>query len=157
MKANRYLLPIGLLLFFALCLVPGAQAQVRTVDTKIVSSSGITLTELNAAGAMTASFEYVITGSPATVSIVVSGCKEGGTCDSLDTYTSTSNVIRAPSISKAYDSFTIVPSWTGGTSVTVTVNTTLLSASGGSSSGGGNVSVTSPVDGSGYVEINCKT
>ena len=65
MKANRYLLPIGLLLFFALCLVPGAQAQVRTVDTKIVSSSGITLTELNAAGAMTASFEYVITGSPA--------------------------------------------------------------------------------------------
>lgn len=124
-----------------LCLTSLASAQVRAVDKQTVTASASTVTELNNAGAMNVSFEYVITGSPATISIVLSGCKNGGTCEALDTYTTVANAIRPTSsaLSKAYDYFTIVPSWTGGTNPAVTINTTLLGAGAGSSSGGGTV------------------
>lgn len=75
-------------------------------------------------GGLNATFEEKIAGSPATVSIVIQGCMRGGTCDTLDTYTTVANSNRAPSISKDYDYFTVTPTWTGGTSPSVTVNYT---------------------------------
>lgn len=128
MKFSRILLFAALFCLGVLGFAPSSQAQVVARDSKTTAASATTLKELNNAGAMFASFEYVFTGSPATVSIVVSGCKNGGTCDSLDTYTTVANAIRpaSSSLSKAYDYFTIVPTWTGGTNPTFTVNTTLI-------------------------------
>jgi len=69
-----------------------------------------------------ATFEEIIAGTPATVSIVVQGCMRGGTCEILDTYTTVANADRSPSLTKVYDYFAVTPSWTGGTSPSVTVS-----------------------------------
>lgn len=92
---------------------------------------------LNAPGGMSATFEEKIAGSPATVSIVIQGCMRGGTCDTLDTYTTVANANRPGSpITKLYDYFVVTPSWTGGTSPSVTVNYSSAASSLATSSGG---------------------
>lgn len=111
----------------------------RQTDSQTISSSGTSTAKIgNTSGSVTASFEEIISGTPATVSIVIKGCKASGTCDTLETNTTTTAAqIRTPTISKVYDYFTITPSWTGGTNVTVQINTTLTTAVNGSGSGGG--------------------
>jgi hypothetical protein len=80
-------------------------------------------------------FEELISGSPATISIVIRGCMTGGTCEILETNTSTAATqIRKPTISAVYDYFTVTASWTGGTNVSVLVNGTVAIA--GKSSAG---------------------
>ena len=90
-------------------------------DSQVISSSGAYIT-VYGNGGLAASFEEVIAGSPSTVSIVVKGCGEAGTCSTLDTYTTVANAIRAPSIIAPYAYYTVTASWTGGTAVSVTVN-----------------------------------
>lgn len=120
-------------LAFIVCVAP---AQLRVAVPGVpVTVSGTPVQINNNAGAMVISFEEVIAGSPATVSIPIVGCMQGHTCDTLETNTSTSNSIRNPAITKVYDYFQITPSWTGGTNVSVTVNVTLTTAQ--SRSGGG--------------------
>lgn len=116
--------------------VCGAAAQLRVPATATTSTSGTALQINNNAGVMVVSFEELWTGSPATVSVPIQGCMRGGTCDTLETNTSTSNSIRNPTISKIYDYFVITPSWTGGTNVTFTVNLTLTTAQSPSTGGG---------------------
>jgi hypothetical protein len=91
----------------------------------VISHSGSTTTFGNPLGALTASFEEIISGSPATVSIVIQGCMRGGTCTTADTYTTVANAVRTPVITAIYDYFSVTASWTGGASVSVTVNATL--------------------------------
>lgn len=111
------------LLFFAL----SALGQKGT-DSHTIGASGGTITLGNNYGASTVSFEEIIAGSPATVSVIIQGCKVGGTCDTLDTWTTVANSIRKPTITTVYDTFTITATWTGGTNPSVTVNTTLTTA-----------------------------
>lgn len=108
--------------------------------------SGATVRINNNVLARDGSFEYVITGSPSGASIPLKGCKAGGTCDTCDTYTGTSNSIRdaatfstSACAGNAYDYFTITPTFTGGSAPKLTVNTTLTTAAihGGSSGGTG--------------------
>lgn len=124
----------------------GAQTPRYCNDSQSITTSGTTIT-VSSNGGLAASFEEVITGSPATVSIVVSGCMPTGTCDTLDTYTTVANAIRAPTLSKTYSYFTVQASWTGGTSPAVQINTMITTArnggSGGGSSGGGSAIVPS--------------
>lgn len=117
-------------------------------DSQTITSSGSTVTVRNN-GAVTAGFEEVISGSPATVSIVIAGCSQGGTCDTLDTNTTVANAIRSPSIGKAYAYYKVTASWTGGTGVSVAINSNLstaLNSSGasfpGCSSASGGISCT---------------
>lgn len=95
------------------------------------TSSGVTVKMPNLVGGLTASFEEVLSGSPASVSIVIKGCKKAGTCDTLETNTSTAaGQIRTPAISTLYDYFTITPTWTGGTSVSIVLNATVSTSVG---------------------------
>jgi hypothetical protein len=111
-----------------------------TRDHAVIAASGGVAPIGNPIGSVTVSFEEIIAGSPATVSIVIAGCKLGLTCDTLETYTTVANSIRHPTISTVYDYFTVTASWTGGTSVSVTVNTTLTTATNGSGGVGGSSS-----------------
>ena len=114
-------------------------------NSQLVSTSGSTITIDNTVKGSKPSFEVDITGSPATVSIPIYGCKAGGTCVLLDTDTGTSSAIRDPTnftggnglLQTVYDYFKVIPAWTGGTSPTVTVKTTVTTASGGGTSTGG--------------------
>jgi hypothetical protein len=135
---KRILLLALLFLVPAVFLPDTAAAQLKvSVAGTAVTVSGTPIPILNNAGAMQVTFEELITGSPSTVSIVIQGCMQGGTCDTLETNTSTSGGNRSPTISKPYDKFVITPSWTGGTNVTFTVNVTLTTAQSGSGGGSG--------------------
>jgi hypothetical protein len=130
-KLLRFLLPVLLL---SSCLL----ADEARRNTVVISVSGQTGPPIeNISGAVTASFEELIAGSPSTVSIVIQGCMQGGTCTTLETNTSTTaGQIRTPTISTVYDYFTVQASWTGGTKVSVTVNATLTTAVNGGGGGG---------------------
>lgn len=98
----------------------GQGAYVKAVDAKTISVSGTVFTHINTIAELNVNVEYVIAGSPTITSIIFQGCMRGGTCQILSTYTSsTSTVI---SITGLYDSYTVTPTWTGGTNPTVTVN-----------------------------------
>jgi hypothetical protein len=119
---------------------PVLTACALTVTT---STSGTVLRVNNNVQGLTPSFEYLITGSPVSVSIVMAGCKNGGTCDTLDTYATVANSIRAPTVTKVYDYFTITPTWSGGTSPTFTSNSTITLSRVNGGGGGGSGTVTS--------------
>lgn len=112
------------------------------LETQTTSISGTTLSLKNDCGVMHGTFEYIITGAPATMSAVLSGCMRGGQCTVLETYTGTTSSPRKPTIDSAYDYFKVVPTWTGGTSPTFTVNDNLTVANGGS---GSSLTGTSPI------------
>lgn len=125
----RSLLPLGILLYLLLSLVPSGNAQAQPgPNSQTTTSSGAVMIFDNGLlvgpTAMHATFEELISGSPATVSIIIQGCMRGGTCESLDTYATVANADRAPALSKAYDYFSVTPSWTGGTGTSITVNYT---------------------------------
>lgn len=101
----------------------GIRDRQQFSQTYTVSGSTL-LTMDNNLGALIVTFEEVVTGSPVSVSIVISGCMRGGTCDVLETNTTTSGGNRKPTIATIYDYFKVVPSWTGGTSPTMTLNAT---------------------------------
>jgi len=121
---------------------PGPTSQTTTVSgTTLYFGNGVgnrTSLYQTVPGSMTATFEEQFAGAPATVSIVIQGCMRGGTCDSLDTYTTVANANRSPALTKVYDYFAVTPSWTGGTSVSVQVNYSTALA-GGSSGGSGTI------------------
>lgn len=111
-----------------------------TVSGGAVGTAGGAFQLNNDLGMVTNGFEVVITGTPSTVSVITKGCMRGGTCDTLDTYTTVANANRKPSISVAYDYFEISATWTGGTSPTVRINRTATLARSGASGAGGAVS-----------------
>jgi hypothetical protein len=125
---------------FKLCLLVSlllAQAASAATATHVVLTSSGSSQNLSGPG-NGGTFEELPSGSPTTVSIVIKGCMYGGTCDTLDTNTSTAASNRQPTINSVYDYFTVTASWTGGTNVSVAVNATVAVAgkSGGGAPGG---------------------
>src|SRR5882724_4036179 len=103
MTFQRYIVLACSILLFA-----GMSYAERDADSQNISTSGGSVTILNRYGSMTVSFEELISGSPATVSIIIAGCKKGATCDTLETNTSTAVAqIRNPTVSTIYDYFTV--------------------------------------------------
>ena len=106
-------------------------------------ASGVPIIVYNTVGGKSASYEYKFGGTLGGVSVTLQPCKTGGTCDAvISTYTGTTNTIiepgvnGVPALQTVYDYFIITPTFTGGTSPTLTVNTSLsiaASASGLSS------------------------
>jgi hypothetical protein len=92
----------------------------------------------NLYGGMSASFEEIVSGAPASVSITVQGCLRGGTCDSaMDTNTLVGSIIRSVvPVTKPYGYFLVTATWTGGTNPTVTINPFITSAKVGAGGGG---------------------
>lgn len=109
----------------------GAQLR-QQQNTAGIVSAGTTGSFSNDVGAMAkVTFAEYILGAPTTSSIVISGCMRAplGTaiapiCDVLETYATVANANRHPAITVLYDYFTVVPTFTGGASPTLTVNYT---------------------------------
>jgi hypothetical protein len=98
------------------------------------AGSCINIPNLN--GAYGATFEEIPVGSPSAVSVTVQGCMYGGTCDSAaDTNTSTSAANRGVTFSKVYNFFIIVGTFSGGTTPSIKVNTTVSAAANHSGNG----------------------
>jgi hypothetical protein len=112
---KRVLIAVMLAVMSISCL---GQAQFKRDSQS--AASGVTLKFQNPQGLPSQTFEYVISGSPATASIVLSGCMSGNTCDVLETSTSTVSTNRTYSV--AYDYYTVAPTFTGGSSPAVRVN-----------------------------------
>jgi hypothetical protein len=137
--------PIGALLLALALHAPAqvgackANAAPQCRDSQVISASGNSI-NVWGNGALSGAFEEVIAGSPNTVSIVIQGCADGGTCTTLDTYTTVANSVRVPSIVAPYAYYNITATWSGGTGVSVTVNSRLTTAAIGS--GGQPVTIT---------------
>lgn len=120
--------------FLLLLLSVSAVAQVTSScqggPCPAITASGGTVTITNFYGGMNASFEELITGAPATVSITIQGCMAGGTCDTaVDTNTTVAaSTVRGVSFPRPYGSIKVTATWTGGTNPTVTVNPIVSSA-----------------------------
>ena len=128
------------LLLFILLATLSAAAQVYSPTYPAITTSGSTVQVPNLYGSFTGSFEELMTGSPATVSVTIQGCMRGNTCDAAaDTNTTVAaGAIRFVNFTKAYSYFLVTATWTGGTNPTVTVNPYLTTArfpSSGSGSG----------------------
>lgn len=117
----------------------GQAAYVRSVDTGTISTSGKVFTHTNTIAELNVNVEYVISGSPTITSIILQGCMRGGTCQTLSTYSASTNTVI--SVTGLYDSYTVTPTWTGGSSPTVTIN--WLGTS-NSSPGGATASILNP-------------
>jgi hypothetical protein len=135
MKLTTRAMLFGLLLLSSLV---GVELQAQSLDRPVreqqTAATGTTLTFKNDRGDNVISLEYLITGGPASSSIVLSGCAVGGTCDVLETYTGNANSIRNPVTSKVYDSFTVAVTLTGGTNPRLTVNRVTVRAGASGSS-----------------------
>jgi hypothetical protein len=104
----------------AILLANMAQAQSPIERQTQTGASGSTLTFNNSIGSGLMKLEYKISGGPATASIVLKGCMRGGTCDTLQTDTNTTDTMRL--VSGLWDYMTIEPTFTGGASPSVRVN-----------------------------------
>jgi hypothetical protein len=110
-----------------LLMLADAQAQTPISRDAVSLSSGDTGRFDNVIGSGLTRFEYNITGGPASASIVLKGCMRGGTCDTLQTDTTTADTTRL--ISGLWDYFTIAPTFTGGTSPKAAVKMTSIARS----------------------------
>jgi hypothetical protein len=113
----------------------GAQSARSCQNVQTITTSGSSITIQNNAG-LVPTFEYTWTGSPSGITVTLQGCGLAGTCETLDTYSSSTNSLRAPTVSKVYATYTVTATWTG--TATLTVSTIITSArnQGGGSGGG---------------------
>lgn len=95
-------------------------AYVKAVDSATISTSGKTFTHQNVIGELNIQVEYVLSGGPTITSIILQGCMRGNTCQTLNTYAASANAVIG--ITGLYDYYTVVPTWTGGASPSVTIN-----------------------------------
>lgn len=114
--------------------VPGADNRwhdtgLSCTNNQSIPIGGGSLTIYNQLHGVNSSFEYLLSGGLTTVSISLQGCMRGGTCTTLETYTTVANTIRTISSSVVYDYYTITPTGTGGSSPVLTVNTSISMAS----------------------------
>jgi hypothetical protein len=110
------------LAILTVCLAIGASAQQQLERDQVSGTSAQVLTYNVKLAAPAFTFEYLLTGSPASASIVLQGCMRGGTCETIETNTSTSNTKR--SVIGVYDYFTFTPTLGGGSSPKLQVNVT---------------------------------
>jgi hypothetical protein len=108
------------------CSAQDTDKAARTARFSGTALTAVVLTVDNQYASMNVSFEEKFSGAPATASTVILGCMSGGTCDAaLDTNATSTNTIKSPALTKPYDYFTVTPTFTGGTTPTLTLNVTM--------------------------------
>jgi len=168
MKTNRYLAPLGVLVFLLLSLVPSeGQQQLSYVSAPAqlalsytFSASSVPGSAIPVNGLRYWQILFVPSGSVSTCALSFdsstgSGFSTGGiipsatvgSCASAGGYNNTSPT--APTLLGQ-----LTPTITGTGTVTVVL---LGYVNNPGAAGSSAASITSPVDGSGYVEVNCKT
>jgi hypothetical protein len=170
MKPNRYFVPFGMLLFLILCFVPSGQAQQGTplnysnapaqlaLSWTFNSSSGPTA-GFSVAGLRYWQLAFVPIGTVSACGIsldssVGSGYSTGGILPSATIGSCASAAEFVSSATTPTQFGQLTPSITGAGSVLVIL---LGYANNPGASGSASSSITSPLDGSGFVEVNCKT
>jgi len=148
MKFSHIVLVAGLGLLLGL-LAHNAHCQVtvpgggKEFESQTLSVSGNSLTFNDQLGTTSNTFEVLVSGTPATISISIAGVQRGGTSTTLATSTTTTN--QTISVSGGpYDKWIVTASWTGGASPSITVNRTGTTAGAGSPTISGNVNVVQP-------------
>jgi hypothetical protein len=171
MKRTSYFLPIGLLLFLLLCLVPGGEAQSGTPIPYANSPAQLALSwTFNANSTPTGGFTvaglrywqiaFVPIGTVSTCSLSLdSSVGSGFTTGGIITSSTVGSCAAAGEYASASATTPtqlgqLTPTITGSGSVYVVLlgYTNNPGASGSASS-----TIVSPLDGSGFVEVNCKT
>lgn len=118
---------LGLLLCAAMAFgqTPVVRDSITATSTSPQPAGTVAVAQFNnQIGSAIATFEYVPGGTIGTASNVLRGCMRGGTCDILETSTTTTATKRT--VVGLYDYFTITPTFTGGASPTLTVNMTMI-------------------------------
>jgi hypothetical protein len=116
---KRYLLSLVFLL-------AAFTARADQYQSQTISNSGGIITITNGPAATSGTFNYsIVGGAPATLTIVLQGCS-ASTCTTLDTYTTVANANRTPTIGTAYATFAVQASWTGCSSCSVVIGSTLF-------------------------------
>jgi hypothetical protein len=125
------------LLSLALLLLAAFTGRADQYQSQTIQNSGDSITITNGPAATSGTFNYsIVGGTPATLSIVLQGCVVlTSTCTTLDTYSLVANTNRTPTISTAYDNFTVQASWTGCTNCSVVIGSTLHTPAAASVSG----------------------
>lgn len=93
-------------------------------NRQIVSTSGTPITVTNQSTATVAVIQEYVSGSPNSASVIISGCTSGGTCTTLDTQNLTNYyALRTLNLATSYSYYKMIPTWSGGTNVSVTLDT----------------------------------
>jgi hypothetical protein len=143
----RFLAVLSLL--FCLCLALPAQNAPSFANSQTIRASGssITVTPPNwATTAAYAAFQENVFGSPASITIIITGCTYGGgSCTQADSHTSSGSSVTSRSLtSPTYAYYKVSATWTGGVNVFVTVNSLIFGQTVAyPTPGGGSGSVTS--------------
>lgn len=133
----KTLLKLCLFLVAISCLSQAQKALPPCDSTsQTISATNLTITISNDCRGMTVNNDFKFAGSPASSSIVTSGCTVNS-CSVLETYTGNVTSQHKLTVDTIYLYFKIVATLTGGTSPTVVVTPLITTARGNSSSGGG--------------------
>jgi len=116
------LLPLLLLASVAAAQVLKPPGQAET-DQQTLTVSGNTLTFIDTLGTQTEQWELKPTGTPATLSVTISGCMRGGTCSQVGSSSATTASV-LQTTGGPYDTYQVTGTWTGGSSPTLVVNRT---------------------------------
>ncbi len=105
-------------------LAQNANAQcTKEIETQATIGLSGTLTFLDACGTQSNTFEMVVTGAPATVTVTINGVQPGGTATALASSTSTTNT-NLFTTGGPFTKYQIAYTITGGTSPVLTFNRT---------------------------------
>jgi hypothetical protein len=117
---------IGLASLLAVASLPGfGQANRYQQPNQVITTSGTTSSPFyDKIGSVTHTYSFVIAGGPSAMSIPIQGCMRAtnggptGNCTTITTYSSTSS--GATTFTGAYDYYQYIPTFSGGTNVSVT-------------------------------------
>jgi len=94
-------------------------SQSQSINFLLDQSGAFRTFDNTLADATSLELDYVISGAPDTISLVLEGLNTDGTVNILDTYTTVADTVRTVSLAKTYASFRLTASWTGGAKVSV--------------------------------------
>jgi hypothetical protein len=170
---DRFFTALGLLFFFLLCLVPAGQAQQGTPLSYAAAPAQLALSwNFTASSPATGGFTvnglrywqvlFIPTGTVSTCSLSLDSSAAGNGSFSTGGIISAGTIGSCASAGSYSNSSGTTPTLQGQLTPTITgtgsVEVVLLGyVNNPAAAGGGSSSITSPVDGSGYVEVNCKT
>lgn len=107
-----------------------------------ITTSGTPISVPNNCGALVANNEEVISGSPASMSVVYAGCfSTASPCTTITTNTSTTSITVPISVQVVYKYFLVTPTWSGGTNVAFKLSSFITGAVNPSGGGGGSGTV----------------
>lgn len=167
MRRTNIFVALGLLTFFLLCCVPGGQGQSQLPYTQVQSVS-VTWPTLTAGSGSLANFnvtglqffnvQWAVSGSVSACTVTVDGAPIAGGAFSTGSIVSSQTCTSSGAFTTSSATHNVLGRLTYSITGTGTVTFTVVGyIQNPATAGGGSAAITSPVDGNGFVEVNCKT